>query len=175
MINDYLLLIVQFVGLNTTPYSNVWWRRMDLTHRSKWTNSHFPQEVTQATIGTLLLSRPPEFFHKSFPDALNCRHRAKKGSTTSCLGKAKRLTANCFAVACYHSTSKPDLTSGQWRYLWNWISSANQTVIQLTPRCYATSWFITDYLTTSKPVQSISQAHNLFLINSGTQTLSQQW
>jgi hypothetical protein len=35
MTNDYLLLIVQFVGLNTTPYSNVWWRRMDLTHRSK--------------------------------------------------------------------------------------------------------------------------------------------
>jgi len=104
MTNDYLLPTVQFVGLNTTPYSDVRRRRMDLTHRSKWTNSHFPQEVAQATIGTLLLSRPPEFFHKSFPDALNCRHGGEKRSTTSCLGKAERLTANCFAVARYHST-----------------------------------------------------------------------
>jgi len=84
---------VQFVGLNTTPYSDVRRQRTDLTHRSKWTNSHFPQEVAQATIGTLLLSRPPEFFHKSFPDALNCRHGGekkvhdflpRKGKTTNC-------------------------------------------------------------------------------------------
>ena len=35
MTNDYLLLIVQFVGLNTTPYSDVRRGRMNLTHRSK--------------------------------------------------------------------------------------------------------------------------------------------
>jgi hypothetical protein len=86
MTNDYLLLIMQFVGLNTTPHSDVGRRRMNLTHSSKWTNGHFPQEVAQATIGTLLLSRPPEFFHKLFPEALHKVYDflPRKGKTTNC-------------------------------------------------------------------------------------------
>jgi len=130
MTNDYLLLIVQFVGLNTTPYSHVRRRRMDLTHCSKWTNSHFRQEVAQATIGTLLLSKPLEFFHKSFPDSLNCRHEGGKKVHDFLLRKGK--TINCEQFCC----SLLPLDTKTWFYVGTMEISMTLD-LSCKPDCYS--------------------------------------